>query len=95
MNLEQTQTTFNPPAAMSASGANYDWNVSGRKTTAGEHLTNAVSASKKVLTSKPALIAYVVITTVALIFTAVTIVSDMREKAHQAKIQRESRIVVL
>ena len=95
MNLEQTQTTFNPPAAISASGANYDWNISGRKTTASEHIANGASATKKVATSKPAIVAYIVITSVALVFTAFTVVSDMREKAYQAKIQRESRVVVL
>ena len=95
MNLD-THTFSNPhEVATSASGANYDWNVSGREATLSDH---AVSVSKKahaVATSKPAIITSAVVVVAMLGFGSFSLISDMREKAYHDKLQRESRIVVL
>lgn len=95
MNLEST-TEFTPNlTATSASGTNYDWNVSGRKTTVLEHSAAAAQVSKNVLTSKPVIISAAVIAAAVVLITAITVANGFRQRAHQAELQRTSRVVVL
>lgn len=96
MNLETTsQLSHNQTVSISASGANYDWSVSGRQVTVAEHSTEFAKKLRKVATSKPAIITAAIIATVFAIVAVVNLVGDARDRAHQAKIQRESRVVVL
>lgn len=95
MNLDTTTFTTNEQPATSASGANYDWSVSGRETTISEHAVNASKKASKVATSKPVMIMSAVAVVALLGFGSFTLISNMREKAYHAKLQRESRVVVL
>jgi hypothetical protein len=95
MNLD-THTFSNPhEVATSASGANYDWSVSGREATIPDHALSLGKKAHAVVTSKPAIITSAFVIVAMLGFGSFSLISDMREKAYHAKLQRESRIVVL
>lgn len=95
MNLDTHLNNHTQEIATSASGANYDWSVSGRETTISEHAVNASKRAHSVITSKPAIISSVVVAVALLGFGSFTLISNAREKAYHAKLQRESRVVVL
>lgn len=95
MNLDDQTITNANEVATSASGANYDWTVSGRETTISEHAVTAGKKAHSVFTSKPAIVTSVVVVVALIGFGSFTLISNLREKAYHAKLQRESRIVVL
>jgi len=95
MNLETTTDHYDQVIATSAGGSTYDWNVSGRKTTLSEYLVRFALVLRSVLLSKPARITFAASIALTLVITSVIVMGNVRERAHQAHLQRTSRVVVL
>lgn len=96
MNLENTTNllTHNDKVAVSASGNSY-WQVTEPQVTATERVAQVAVVTHKTLTHRTVIIAAVILATLAVSLASYVQISNFREKAYHAKLQRESRLVVL
>lgn len=96
MNLEATSnlSSHTNQAAISASGNSY-WQVTEPKVTAADVAAQAAVITRKTLTHKATIIIAAVLAALAVSLMTYVQIGNAKDRAYQAKIQRESRVVVL
>ncbi len=95
MNLESRipHITYHEPT-VSAGGHNY-WQPAEPEVTITERAAQVGEATQKIATHRVTVVAGLCISLVVILFATYVQVSQYREKAYHAKLQRESRIVTL